>query len=223
MLGCTRGGDSTLANVQHAAPSRRPAGIPVETRQALALELRQLSLSIPEALAEISLPVFVVDRHGTLRWENAAAIALFGNRKGEHFNAFFAAEAQQDAREKFVSKMIGGARTTSYKSTLVAQDGRRFEGEVESVRLDDGHRAVGVFGIVGVERFADPPAAATTLTPRKLQVLKLLANGCSTDSIAQELHISRETVRNHVRDLLRELGVHSRLQAVVRAHELGIG
>jgi PAS domain S-box-containing protein len=211
-----------LGNVQQAPRSRHPPGVPVEVRQALALELRQLSLGIPEALAEISLPVYVIDRHGTLRWENAAAIALFGNRKGEHFSAVFAPEAQQNAREKFVSKMVGGARTTSYESTLVAKDGRRFDGEVETVRLDDGNEAVGVFGVIGVKKFCDPSAPTVKLTPRQLQVLKLLAGGCSTDSIAKNLHISRETVRNHVRNLLRELGVHSRLQAVVRAHELGI-
>jgi DNA-binding CsgD family transcriptional regulator len=36
------------------------------------------------------------------------------------------------------------------------------------------------------------------------------------------LHVSRETVRNHVRHVLRELGAHSRLEAVARAHELGL-
>jgi DNA-binding NarL/FixJ family response regulator len=36
------------------------------------------------------------------------------------------------------------------------------------------------------------------------------------------LHLSKETVRNHVRNILRELGAHSRLMAVARAHELGL-
>ena len=154
---------------------------------------------------------------------NAAAIALFGDRRGQHFSTVIAPEAQQLANEKFARKVIGGARTTSYDIAMLAHDGRRLDTEVESVRLEDDSEAFGVFGIIAVEKFANPAAARDVhLTPRQLQVLKRLAGGGSTDMIAKELHISRETVRNHVRDLLRALGVHSRVQAVARAHQLGI-
>jgi LuxR family maltose regulon positive regulatory protein len=60
------------------------------------------------------------------------------------------------------------------------------------------------------------------LTPRQQEVLQLLGQGASTEDIASMLHVSRETVRNHVRHVLRELGAHSRLEAVARAHELGL-
>ncbi len=60
------------------------------------------------------------------------------------------------------------------------------------------------------------------LTPRQQQVLVELARGCMTEEIARKLGISTETVRNHIREILRRLKVHSRLQAVVRAHELGL-
>ena len=56
-----------------------------------------------------------------------------------------------------------------------------------------------------------PPAH---LTPRQAEVLRLLEQGRSTKQIAQELHLSTETVKNHVRHLLRALGVNSRLEAV---------
>ena len=45
----------------------------------------------------------------------------------------------------------------------------------------------------------------------------MLEHGRSTRQIAQELHLSPETVRNHVRHVLRALGVHSRLEAVTLA------
>ena len=45
-------------------------------------------------------------------------------------------------------------------------------------------------------------------------MLRLLERGLSTKQIARELHLSPETVRNHVRHLLRALGVNSRLEAV---------
>jgi DNA-binding NarL/FixJ family response regulator len=47
--------------------------------------------------------------------------------------------------------------------------------------------------------------------------LRLLEHGRSTQQIAEELHLSPETVRNHVRHVLRNLGVHSRLEAVALA------
>jgi DNA-binding NarL/FixJ family response regulator len=52
-------------------------------------------------------------------------------------------------------------------------------------------------------------------------VLELLAQGHSTARIAAELQIADETARNHVRLLLAELGVHTRLEAVVVAFRNG--
>lgn len=50
----------------------------------------------------------------------------------------------------------------------------------------------------------------------------MLAQGASTRQIAEELHLSRETVRNHVRGLLQALDVHSRVEAVAAARGEGI-
>jgi DNA-binding NarL/FixJ family response regulator len=58
------------------------------------------------------------------------------------------------------------------------------------------------------------------LTPRQAEVLRLLEHGRSTSQIADQLHLSQETVRNHVRHLLRALGVNSRLEAVAVARHL---
>jgi DNA-binding CsgD family transcriptional regulator len=211
-----------LADNRRLQRQRIPSEIPDELRGALADALRRLSPNIPEALAEISLPVYIVDRKGTTRWLNAAALDLFGDRRGEHFSAVVAPEAQPFANEQFARKMVGGVRRTAYDLMLIARDGRRFDAEIESVKLEHDTEVVGVFGIVDVERFASSDAPEIRLTPRQLQVLKLLAAGCSTDGIAKALHVSRQTVRNHVRDLLRALGVHSRVQAILRAQELGI-
>ena len=57
------------------------------------------------------------------------------------------------------------------------------------------------------------------LTPRERQVLSLLAKGYSTKEIAQLLSISPHTTRNHIQSILQKLGVHSRLEAVLRAIE----
>jgi DNA-binding NarL/FixJ family response regulator len=54
---------------------------------------------------------------------------------------------------------------------------------------------------------------------RQNEVLELLGEGASTDQIAATLHLSRETIRNYVRQVLRVLGTHSRLEAVALAHQ----
>jgi DNA-binding CsgD family transcriptional regulator len=65
-------------------------------------------------------------------------------------------------------------------------------------------------------------AASVRLTPRQNEILQLLGQGASTVDIASMLHLSKETVRNHIRHILRELEVHSRLEAVARAHDFGL-
>ena len=50
----------------------------------------------------------------------------------------------------------------------------------------------------------------------------MLAAGASTAQIQETLHLSRETVRNHIRNLLRALGAHSRLEAVAVARRRGL-
>src|SRR5579884_2626517 len=56
-----------------------------------------------------------------------------------------------------------------------------------------------------------------TLTSRELEVLKLVAKGLSNREIADELFISENTVKNHVRNILEKLHLHSRMQAVMYA------
>jgi DNA-binding NarL/FixJ family response regulator len=58
------------------------------------------------------------------------------------------------------------------------------------------------------------------LTSREWEVLDLLCEGCATDVIADRLFLSEETVRSHVKNILRKLGVRSRSDAVARARRL---
>jgi DNA-binding NarL/FixJ family response regulator len=58
---------------------------------------------------------------------------------------------------------------------------------------------------------------APRLTDRELEVLKLVAQGLSNRAIAGELYISENTVKNHVRNILEKLHLHSRMEAVVYA------
>jgi two-component system NarL family response regulator len=55
------------------------------------------------------------------------------------------------------------------------------------------------------------------LTDREMQVLKLVAKGMNNRDIAKELFISENTVKNHVRNILEKLHLHSRMEAVIYA------
>ncbi len=65
-------------------------------------------------------------------------------------------------------------------------------------------------------------ASIEQLTRRELQVLKALAEGLSNKEIAQRLHMSVDTERTHMMNILSKLGVHSRLQAVLFAARHGL-
>jgi DNA-binding NarL/FixJ family response regulator len=60
------------------------------------------------------------------------------------------------------------------------------------------------------------------LSPRQLDVLRLLVQGKSTAQIAEELHLARETVRNHLRGLFSALGARTRLEAALIALRHGL-
>ena len=59
------------------------------------------------------------------------------------------------------------------------------------------------------------------LTPREIQILQLVAEGLSNRAIGEQLHIATSTARDHVRDILRRLGVKSRAAAAVEGLRQG--
>lgn len=183
----------------------------------------RLGGDIDDALADIGVASFILDRDGVIRWQSARTGELVGDGRGRHFSSVVAPESVHQARVEFARQMVGGARTSARQLVMRSPDGTRSSVEVHAVSLDDGGRAVGVFGIIEVDTaYASPPPLRDTLTPRQYEILGELARGASTEQIAASLGVARETVRNHVRGLLRSLGVHSRLEAVAEARRRGL-
>jgi PAS domain S-box-containing protein len=180
--------------------------------------LASIGGDVQDALQTINVPSYVIDPTGVIRWLNPAALRLVGDVRGRQFTSIVAPEETRRAREVFARNLAGTGRANDTQVVVIGADGEHVGIELSSVRLVDGHRVVGMFGqVTDIEEVPQHPPHPH-LTPRQTEVMRLLEQGRSTDDIAGALHLSVETVRNHIRHILRALGVHSRLEAVALAH-----
>lgn len=69
---------------------------------------------------------------------------------------------------------------------------------------------------------AASPDLSSPLTRREIEILRLMTGGANTKVMADRLHVSPATVRNHVQNIFGKLGVHSRLEAVAHATTNGL-
>ena len=184
--------------------------------------LHEIGADVETALEHVSVPSYVIDRAGVVRWMNAAAKRLVGEQTGRQFTSVVAPEETRRARELFARKILGNTEVTDAAVVVVDTAGEHLAVEISSVPLRRGEHVVGVFG--QVSSVLEEPRAHPELhlTPRQAEVLRLLEQGRSMTQIAEELHLSVDTVRNHVRRMFRALDVHSRVEALAVAHREGI-
>ena len=188
--------------------------------------LKALSANAVRALEAIRVPAYIVDLHRRIRWQNAASIELVGDLRGRLDSSMgLDPEDLSRARETFTKK-LNGAPHTEVTVSVMRCDGTRIRVLVNSVPLRDTDGAViGSFGLVqmlGELEHTSERAPAPALSPRERETLTLLAAGYSTEQMAQHMSISTETVRNHVKRVLRALGASSRVEAVAKARRLGL-
>ena len=176
------------------------------------------SMDLEDVLEHINVPSYRIDVNGIIRWVNPAARRIVGDVAGRQFTSVVAPENTRRARELFARKIVGGTSATDAGVAIIDTKGSHVGVEITSVPVYDGEHVVGVFGQVSdiVEEPHMHPDLE--LTPRQAEVLELLERGRSTKQIAGELQLSTETVRNHVRHVLRAVGAHSRLEAVAIAN-----
>jgi DNA-binding CsgD family transcriptional regulator len=197
------------------------AGVQSELSRAVA----EIGGDLDLALDEVRVAAVLVDRDGTIRWQNLRMTELAGDLVGRPLTAAVAPESVNAVQRERTKKLLGTTRTADYRAVGLDAQRRRVPVEISSVAVEGSdHEVVGVFGLVTPADVEDTPrrVAPSNLTLREAEVLHYLAEGCSTAQIAKELGIAIDTVRNHVRSLLRKLGVHSRLEAVAEARRRGL-
>jgi PAS domain S-box-containing protein len=177
---------------------------------------------VEQALEDVNVPSYTINRVGIITWINPAAERLVGDVRGRPFTSVVAPEDARRARDVFARKIFGKDTATDVQGLLLQRDGKRIATEISSTVLRDGGRVVGVFGLVTQKMPAVDQGSHPVLTPREMEVLRLLAHGHSTRQIADELGLAIATVRNHVQRILHALGAHSRLEALAIARRDGL-
>lgn len=194
-------------------------------------------LDLNRTVTRARAPVFAVDGSGRIRLWNRAA---------ERFLGYAAHEVLGRPSCEVFPPHARGAGALCYRGChvgLIALDGPAQNASTWTSTKKGRPIRVDVSAIIIAgprdrsttvvhrlrERSVPPPAVPATprrrrlrgrslLTGREIDVLRLMANGMNTRTIAAALHISEATVRNHVQSILGTLGVHSRLAAVAFAH-----
>jgi ATP/maltotriose-dependent transcriptional regulator MalT len=134
-------------------------------------------------------------------------------------SARLAAEASESALERLFSSLLADelfdpiVLVTRVRPEVEALLGSTVGGRHTLDELFARARAELDLGPLGGAR--NLPARISALTPRELEVLDLLELGCSNRDIAQRLVISEATAKVHVRNVIRKLGVRTRLQAAL--------
>ena len=158
-----------------------------------------------------------------LRARVILAIALFDQRKVNQARQVMAEAARLAAPEYFIRPFL------DYGSKIVAL----FSLDPASENLGAGIRSFlkGVLTMLGHANgitknlSQEEPmelAVAASISPREQEVLRMLSAGLSNREIAERYSISASTVKTHIENIFRKLGVNSRTQAIVQAHALGL-
>jgi PAS domain S-box-containing protein len=199
--------------------------------------LVQHVLAMPQPLQGVDLwlvdslvvPASLHDVEGRFVHMNAAAERASGNSNaellGHHFTEMLPPEARENVQAQFRRAAERG-EPTDFETPFVDASGRLRGVRAQHLPVRDGDAIVGVL-ILAFEVRLQPSEPIrlkpeTRLTPRQREILNLVASGLSTAEIAEELTLSTETIRNHLRNALRELDAHSRIEAIATARRLGL-
>ncbi|MDQ3954470.1 MAG: LuxR C-terminal-related transcriptional regulator [Actinomycetota bacterium] len=172
-------------------------------------------------------PIAVLDENRRVVEANEAVLDLFGRSRGDLIGTSIVDVIEPSERaehtatwEQFLrsGEMFPRSDDLDIKRTFVRPDHTKINLQLAARWARIGERRLAVFVVIpqayswSVPPAQEPPGAQ--LTARERQIVGLIALGRETTKIAQELHISPETVRTHVRNAMGKLEVHTRAQLV---------
>ena len=197
--------DHTSVRQAIASAFEREAGFEVVGAASLA-EAREMLDDVDVAVLDLGLPDgYGADLIKELRMVNPRAQALVLSAA---FDRADIARAVQSGAAGVLNKtadlddVVDAVRRLRAGETLLPMDEI-----VELLRFADHQR----------EREHDEREALAELTSREREILQALAEGLDSQRIADRLHVSIHTARNHINNILAKLGVHSQLQALILA------
>jgi two-component system, NarL family, response regulator DevR len=181
------------------------AGTLVEARRAMrgrAADLGIIDLGLPDGEgAEL------IEELHEANPDFAALVLTASLDRAEHARAIEAGAAGVVHKAADVDEILETTRRLAAGETLISQE------ELVEMLLIAGQSR---------EEEREARASIEQLTRREMQVLQSLAEGLTNREIAERLHMSVDTERTHMMNILSKLGVHSRLQALLFAARHGL-
>lgn len=174
------------------------------------------------------VPASLHDVEGRFVHMNEAAERAAGRSNAQMLGRHYTDLLPPEAKEKVVAQFhraVERGEPTEFETVFIDGGGHLRGVRAQQLPLRAGDEIIGVLILaydVALPREPIGHEPEPRLTPRQRQILDLIASGVSTSEIAEQLGLSTETVRNHVRNVLRELEVHTRLEAIAAARRLGL-
>ncbi len=174
-----------------------------------------------------SNPIALLDDQRRIINVNDPALALFGGDPADLLGSSMADSIRPAERPVAETEWEEFLSSGDYAGTtdLIRADGSEVRVDFAARLAVLGGRRLAIYVSVPKEETSSPPLltlpAEHSLTTREREVVTLIALGRDTAQIAEQLHISPETVRTHVRNAMSKLGARTRAQLVAIALSSG--